>query len=137
MNQRAYDGFKMVIAELFGTRKGNPKLKAVATQMTYKQKAQTLLFTSLAVLSSAASSAKDLPSTAEFTNLLRTCASNADIELTTDLVGSIATIYDGQRTQGTLSFKTSTAFLSLIPEAQRLEAYKVYTACILKIVNPS
>ena len=76
-----------------------------------------------------------LPTTVEFDGMLRSCATGANIDLKADLVGSIRTIYDGQRTQGLASFQTSSEFLKLIPESQRLEAYKLYTQCIKDILT--
>jgi hypothetical protein len=59
----------------------------------------------------------------------------ASIELKADLIGAIRTIYDGQRTQGAISFQSSTEFLKLLPESSRLEAYKLYTHCIQHIIG--
>src|SRR4051794_9648006 len=74
--------------------------------------------------------AQSLPTSEQFSDLLRSCAAGADINLSADLQGSLKTIYEGQRTQGAASFKSSTEFLKLIPENQRLEAYKVYAQCV-------
>jgi hypothetical protein len=75
-----------------------------------------------------------LPTTAQFSSLLTSCAAGSHIDVKADLIGSIATIYDGQRTQGAANFQTSTEFLKLIPENSRLEAYRLYTQCIKDIM---
>jgi hypothetical protein len=75
------------------------------------------------------------PTTEQFDSMLRSCAAGANIEMRADIVGSIKSIYEGQRTQGLASFQTSTEFLKLIPENSRLEAYKLYTECIRDIVT--
>src|SRR5689334_27709 len=77
---------------------------------------------------------QNLPTTEQFSSMLASCAAGANIELKADLVGSITTIYQGQRTQGAASFQSSTEFLKLIPENSRLEAYKLYTQCIRNII---
>jgi hypothetical protein len=81
--------------------------------------------------------AQTLPTTAQFTDLLRGCAAGANIQVSGDLIGSISSIYDGQRTQGAASFQSSTEFLKLMPENSRLEAYKLYTNCIQNIIHPN
>jgi hypothetical protein len=79
--------------------------------------------------------AQALPSSQQFSDLLSGCAAGANIDITADLAGSLKTIYEGERTQGAASFKSSTEFLKLIPENQRLEAYKLYTQCIQGIIS--
>jgi hypothetical protein len=81
------------------------------------------------------SQAQHLPSTEEFQGLLTGCAIGVNLEVNTDLVGSIADIYRGDKTQGKLTIKNKTKFLELIPENDRLEAYKLYTACIKNILS--
>jgi hypothetical protein len=80
-------------------------------------------------------SAQALPTREQFSSLLTSCAAGANIDVKADLIGSIATIYDGQRTQGAANFQTSTEFLKLIPENSRLEAYRLYTQCIENIFS--
>jgi len=94
-----------------------------------------VLFSFAAVIAVRSAYGQTIPTTEQFDNMLRSCAIGANIELKADLVGSIRTIYDGQRTQGLASFQTSTDFLKLIPEPQRLEAYKLYTQCIKDILT--
>ena len=73
-----------------------------------------------------------LPTTEDFNGALSTCATGADINVNADLIGSIASIYRGQRTNGAASFRTATKFLELFPEADRTNVYELYTKCILQ-----
>jgi hypothetical protein len=79
--------------------------------------------------------AEGLPTTEQFSSMLTNCAAGSNIDVKADLIGSIATIYNGQRTQGAASFQSSTEFLKLIPENSRLEAYRLYTQCIKDIIS--
>jgi hypothetical protein len=79
--------------------------------------------------------AKDLPTTEQFQSMLTSCAIGANIEVSADIVGSISTIYDGDKTQGKASIKSESKFLELMPEKDRLKAYELYTACISKLLG--
>ncbi len=78
----------------------------------------------------------ELPSVSQFQVALSTCATNANISIDADLIGSISDIYDGDRVNGAASFKTSTTFLTLFPEEARADVYKIYTKCIVDILYP-
>ena len=78
-----------------------------------------------------------IPPTTDFMNTLTVCATNFDVHLDADVLGSIRTVYEGDRTQGKVAFKTATEFLTLFPESQRADIYKVYVNCVLKILAPS
>lgn len=80
---------------------------------------------------------RDLPTTEEFQNLLQSCAVGANINVSADLIGSITTIYKGDKTQGKVLVNSRTEFLSLIPENDRLKAYELYVSCIDKLLNPA
>lgn len=80
---------------------------------------------------------KGLPTTEEFQGLLQGCATGAQIYVSADLLGSITSIYEGDKTQGKALIKSQTEFLKLIPEKDRLEAYKLYISCISKFVQNS
>jgi hypothetical protein len=74
--------------------------------------------------------AQALPSTEEFQNLMTTCAQGSDLHIDADIIGSAASIYSGERTKGAASLKSQTRFLELFPPEDRLEAAKLYQACI-------
>jgi hypothetical protein len=77
-----------------------------------------------------------LPTTEQFNAALSTCAAGLDVSINADLLGSVGTIYSGQRTNGAASFKTATKFLELFPEADRTKAYELYTKCIAHLIAP-
>lgn len=78
---------------------------------------------------------KELPTTEEFQGLLQGCAVGAHIEISADLLGSITSIYKGDKTQGKTLISSQTEFLKLIPEKDRLKAYELYTRCISNFIK--
>jgi hypothetical protein len=76
-----------------------------------------------------------LPTTEEFYAALTTCAVGSEVDISADLLGSVASFYSGQRSKGAASFKTSTKFLELFPEDERVKVYELYTKCISQIIN--
>jgi hypothetical protein len=74
------------------------------------------------------------PTTEQFMSSITACATNLNIQINGDLQGSIKSFYEGTKTQGHLTSDSNTQFLSLFPENQRLDAYKIYTECLLKII---
>jgi hypothetical protein len=76
-----------------------------------------------------------LPTTEEFNGALSACAAGLSITISADLIGSITTLYDGQLTKGTTTFKTQTDFLRSFPEADRAKVYQLYTQCIVQILR--
>jgi hypothetical protein len=79
--------------------------------------------------------AQNLPSTQQFNSALTTCATNSDISISADLLGSVSSVYDGQKTQGTANLKTATKFIELFPEQDRAKIYELYTRCISQILH--
>lgn len=75
------------------------------------------------------------PKTAQFTDLVRTCSLSIDVDLSADLIGSIATLYEGDLTKGLASFSSSSDFLGQFDSADRLPAYRVYVSCVLEILK--
>jgi hypothetical protein len=75
-----------------------------------------------------------LPTTQEFNSALATCAAGIDITITADLLGSITSLYNGERTKGAANFRTATKFLELFPVNDRVKAYELYTRCITEII---
>jgi hypothetical protein len=76
-----------------------------------------------------------LPTAEEFNSALSTCATGSDIDISADLLGSITSIYNGQRSNGAASFKTSTKFLELFPETDRAKVYELYAKCVSQILR--
>ena len=80
------------------------------------------------------STAQRLPTTEQFHDALATCATGLNITITTDLIGSISSIYNGERSSGATNFRTETQFLQLFAEADRPKVYELYTKCISAIL---
>src|SRR5262245_61175473 len=71
-----------------------------------------------------------LPSSEEFGNAVYACALDSNINLSASALGSIKTFYEGQKTEGKASLTQSSKFLSMFPEGDRKDMYKVYVDCI-------
>ena len=76
-----------------------------------------------------------LPTTEQFHDALATCATGLTVTISTDLIGSITDIYNGQRSNGAANFTTATKFLELFPEVDRTKVYELYTKCISSILH--
>lgn len=90
---------------------------------------------SLGTLIPCVSSAQEFPSTEQFHSMLTGCAAGAGIDVSADLVGNISSIYEADRTNGHAIIKSQSQFLNSIPDADKLEVYRLYTACIKDIVH--
>jgi len=78
------------------------------------------------------------PTMEQFQAMLTTCAVGAGIEIDGQMRGSIAEVYSGAKsTTEARKFKFLTAgeFLKLLPAEDRLEGYKLYNECIVKILG--
>lgn len=74
--------------------------------------------------------AQPLPTTEEFLNILTVCGAGSGIDLTADIEGSIRSLYDAERTEGTARRQIIAGILELLPEDQRLAAYTSYLDCV-------
>lgn len=96
------------------------------------------LFTGIS--SAAFAQAAASPTTEQFMGALAACVASKNLEVSADLLGSIKGAYDREATdernstQGRLVFKSPTEFLSLFPETDRLQAYKIYEECVTKLI---
>jgi tetratricopeptide (TPR) repeat protein len=77
----------------------------------------------------------NLPSTEQFMNALGTCAASMNLKVSADLLGSVRSIYEGAKIQGTAVLQNAPEFLKLFPEGDRTTAYKLYLECITKILG--
>jgi hypothetical protein len=78
--------------------------------------------------------------TEEFMNRLVVCAGGVTLDINAKLLGSVRSIYEGDRTQGTAYMKTEGAFLDKlgqIPEKDRLAALELYHKCVREIMQTS
>jgi hypothetical protein len=74
------------------------------------------------------------PPTDVFASSVLTCATSLNINISGDLEGSVRSLYEGVKTQGHLTSDMTTGFINSFPDAIKLEAYKVYTDCVLKLL---
>jgi hypothetical protein len=72
--------------------------------------------------------------TQEFNAALAACALGLDINISANLIGSVTSIYEGERTKGAASLRMETKFLQLFPEADREKIYVLYVNCIEKLI---
>jgi hypothetical protein len=77
--------------------------------------------------------AETMPNTEQFMNMLGTCATSMNVRVTADMVGSIKTFYEGNKTQGSFTLQNMPEFLKLFPENDRTTAYKLYVECLMKM----
>jgi hypothetical protein len=77
--------------------------------------------------------AETMPGTEQFMNMLSTCAAGMNLNVTADMVGSIKTFYEGNKTQGSFKLQNMPEFLKLFPENERTTAYRLYTDCLVKM----
>lgn len=80
-------------------------------------------------------SLRNLPTTEQFMGMVSACATSNKIQISGDLEGSVKSFYEGVKGNGQMSISQSSEFLSLFPEAQRTDAYKVYINCILSVTS--
>ena len=79
-----------------------------------------------------------LPTTEQFREMLNTCAAGAGLEIDGQMRGSLAEVYSGaKKTIEARGFKVLSAgeFLKALPPEDRLEGFKLYQACIEKIIG--
>jgi hypothetical protein len=75
---------------------------------------------------------KGLPSAGDFMNILALCGAGSGIKIEGDLKGSIASVYEKEKTQGKLVQDIIAKIIELMPEDQRLAAYNAYLGCVDK-----
>jgi hypothetical protein len=78
-----------------------------------------------------ATQAQTLPTPEDFDRALKSCAIAQAIKLDASAIDSISKLYASEASRAVLN--SSTEFVLLIPENMRLEAYRLYTDCIVKI----
>jgi hypothetical protein len=72
------------------------------------------------------------PTPEEFDRQLKACASTSNIGISATIIASITRLFSGETSRQAL--RSPTEFLLLIPEDQRVDAYRLYAECITKIV---
>lgn len=96
-----------------------------------------VLIITFSVAATGMGAAQNTPTTEHFMNTLSTCAGSMDLKVDTNILGSIRSLYEGQRTQGRIVFKNAPIFLNLFPESKRTTAYKLYINCVTGILGLS
>src|SRR5262249_12720940 len=66
---------------------------------------------------------------------LMVCAGGLKLKLDADIYGSVRSIYEGDKTQGKAEVQSEAAFLSRIPEKDRLAALDLYHKCVRDIIS--
>jgi hypothetical protein len=77
------------------------------------------------------------PTLEDFNNILTACAAGASISLTGEMKGNFESVYKDKvvdAPKGVVVI-TSTDFLKLLPEKDRLEGFRLYQACFVGIIN--
>ncbi|MEH2534392.1 hypothetical protein V1277_006313 [Bradyrhizobium sp. AZCC 1588] len=76
--------------------------------------------------------AQSLPTPEQFNASLKECAARKDIKLSEDTLNSIMKVYSSETARPVLT--RSSEFLTLVPESDRLEAYRLHSDCIATIL---
>jgi len=94
--------------------------------------AVSVLASLLALSGEALGQGRTLPSTTDFMNILALCGAGSGLRLEADVEGSISSLYEKEKTQGTAAQDIIAKILELIPPEQRLAAYNAYLGCVEK-----
>lgn len=81
--------------------------------------------------------ANSSPTTEEFMNRLVVCAGGIELSISAKLLGSVRSLYEGDRTEGKATMKTEATFYEKIPQNDRLAALELYHKCIRDIMSTS
>jgi S1-C subfamily serine protease len=71
----------------------------------------------------------------EFENLIKACALDNNVTINAKLQGSLKTLFEGDRTNGFATFKSSSNYLQQFSQSDRLVAYQLYKDCIIRILG--
>jgi len=67
-------------------------------------------------------------------NRLVVCAGGIDLSIDAKLLGSVRSLYEGDRTNGTAIMKIEAAFMAKMPEKDKLAALELYQKCVKEIM---
>jgi hypothetical protein len=76
--------------------------------------------------------AQAIPTPQEFASQLQTCSVDQRVDLSQDMIRSITGLYSGENSR--LIFRNVDEFIRIIPEADRIEAYRLYADCLTVIL---
>jgi tetratricopeptide (TPR) repeat protein len=88
----------------------------------------------LAILAQAARAQTGLPTTEVLMNALGTCAAGMNLRLSANMTGSVRSLFEGMRTEGTAVLENAPEFLKLFPDSEKMNAYRLYIDCVTKII---
>jgi hypothetical protein len=76
--------------------------------------------------------AQTLPTADEFEKSLKACSINEKIDFDPTILSSLGKLYASENSRQALT--SSEQFLLLMPESKRIEAYRLYADCVVKII---
>ncbi|MFK4616731.1 hypothetical protein [Bradyrhizobium diazoefficiens] len=96
-------------------------------------KAKYLLIATFSLLlTSSKAQIQNLPSPDDFGREIKVCNAAQKINLDAKIIDSLAALYSDETSRQAL--RSVTDFLLLIPEDKRIDAYRLYAQCIVKLV---
>lgn len=78
-------------------------------------------------------SAKDVPSTATFMNVMTVCGAGSTIKIDADLQGSLASVYDREATKGRAIQEILPEVAKILPDGAN---YEKYLECVKTLLLP-
>lgn len=87
--------------------------------------------------SSQSNSSDSFPDAEKTYSALSLCALNVNLSVDAGIKGSLKSLFQDASAKGGFSVETTTSFLELFPEADKLKAYRAYRLCMFKILGLS
>jgi hypothetical protein len=81
--------------------------------------------------------ANNFPDSERIFSALSACALNVNLTVDAAIQGSLRSLFKDAAAQGKFSVSTTTAFLQLFPEKDKLKAYRAYRYCMFTTLNIS
>ncbi|MER8650946.1 hypothetical protein [Mesorhizobium sp. M0586] len=81
------------------------------------------------------SAVNPMPSAEQMYTALSLCALNVNLKVDADIKGSLKSLFEDASAKGRFSVETTTAFLGLFPDTDKLKAYRAYRGCMFKTLN--
>jgi hypothetical protein len=84
-----------------------------------------------------AAASDDFPSSERIFAALSACALNVNLTVDASIAGSLRSIFSDAAAQGRFSVDTTTSFLQLFPDSDKLKAYRAYRYCMFTTLRIS
>ncbi|HEV7879629.1 hypothetical protein [Bradyrhizobium sp.] len=81
--------------------------------------------------------AENFPDSERIFSALSACALNVDLKVDANIAGSLRSVFSSAAAQGRFSVSTTTSFLQLFPESDKLKAYRAYRYCMFTTLKIS